>query len=73
MPPSLVKTLESALEWRVKKVGVWVWVVSNMAEEYDNAVQQVCTKCRMGLNEGILHSSEAGEGCDMCMGSWKMV
>ena len=55
MPPSLVKTLESALEWRVKKVGLWVWVVSNMAEGYDNVVEQVCTKCLMGLNEGILH------------------
>lgn len=45
--------MESALEWRVKKAGVWVWVVSNMAEEYDNAVEQVCTKRRMASMRGF--------------------
>lgn len=45
--------MESALEWRVKKAGVWVWVVSNMAEAYDNAVEQVCTKRRMASMRGF--------------------
>lgn len=34
--------------------------VLNMAEECDNAVEPLCTKCSVGINAGILHSTEAG-------------